>query len=248
MTNTRWLITTPVKDVKNLQNNLSITQRLQMTQECFEWHDLLDPFNIVFPQEENKVALTLENSTVKYLGIFKHHKQISCDQVAASCKHYQKYVTFPDANGKNCTFAKELAWSYNHFRNHVDPSLHENVNREFRQYKSLQQGGPLFLKILLDHLTVSSVGALIITTTTYGIKTMSKGEDIIEVIKLLSSITGTIIAIRDDKEHPLLEHYIQKLLNVFQMTSVNPFNASFAKLQEELVLPRMRLRIEVPNQ
>jgi hypothetical protein len=44
-------------DAENLKNNLSITQRLQLTQECFERYDLLDPCNIIFPSENNRLFL-----------------------------------------------------------------------------------------------------------------------------------------------------------------------------------------------
>ena len=72
------------------------------------------------------------------------------------------------------------------------------------------------------------------TTTTYDIKTMNTGEDIIEVVKLLSSITDTIIGLHNNSEDPLPELYVQKLLKVFQTTSVDVFNSTFRKLEDDL--------------
>ena len=235
------MIESSLKDTESLKSNLSITQRLQMTQDCWELYDLLDPCNIVFPCKSNNAELQKENGTVKFRNLFTHHRRISVSEVAASCEYYQKYVTFKGNKDTTCTFAKELTWSYNHFRSHVDATLYDTVNTEFRLFAAGQQGGPLFLKLLLNQLVVSneaSLEALILTTTTYDIKTMNTSEDIIEVIKLLSSITNTIVAIRDDVDHPLPENYIQKVLKVFQTTSVEAFNSSFKKLEDDLVFNR----------
>ena len=235
------MMTTNVTDAENLKNNLSITQRLQLTQDCFERYDLLDPCNIIFPSENNSAIPLTEDGVVKFRDLFTHHRRLSVPEVAASCEYYQKYVTYQGSDNSKCTFAKELTWSYSHFRTHVESSLYENVNAVFKMFPPVQQGGPLFLKLLLDQLVVSneaSLEALVVTTTTYDIKTMSKDEDIIEVIKLLSSITDTIIAIRDDTEHPLPEKYLQKILKVFQTTSVEKFNTSFQKLEDDLVFNR----------
>ena len=93
------------------------------------------------------------------------------------------------------------------------------------------------MKLLLEYLVVlikEQLATLTMTTTTYDIKTMNTGEDIIEVVKLLSSITDTIIRLRDNSEDLLPELYVQKLLKVFQTTSVDVFNSTFRKLEDDL--------------
>ena len=67
---------------------------------------------------------------------------------------------------------------------------------------------------------------------------MSKGEDNVEVTKLLSSITETIIALRDDEEYPLPEKFVQKMLTVMQTTSVPAFNQGFEMLEQQLKFNR----------
>lgn len=236
------MVNTSVKDIENLKKILSLTQRLKLTKACWEMHDLLDPCNIVFPDPLNPATLELEGGKTKFLDLFDHHRRLSIMDVAASCEFYHKYVQFtlPDSVTKT-TVAKELAWSYSHFRNHVEASLYETVNEEFHLFSAEQQGGPLFLKLLLDQLVVSneaSLDDLVHTTTTYDIKSQSTGEDITAVIKLLDAITETIISIRDDTEKPLPERYVQKIIKVFQTTSVEGFNSSFKQLESDLVFNR----------
>ena len=241
------MISTSVKDIENLKNNLSVTKRLHMTYDCWERYDLLDPCNILFPISNQSAELHLEddgkgNKVAKFRDLFKHHRKITVQEVAASCRYYQLYVTFKDKSNVACTFAKEMAWSYNHFRKNVDDDLFESVNAEFRLFDKAEQGGPLFLKLLLDQLVISNedqLAELVHTTTTYDIKTMNEGENITEVIKLLSSITDTIVALRDNSEDPLPERYIYKMVKVFQTTSVSSFNDTFKALEDDLKYSRL---------
>ena len=235
------MMTTSVKDAENLRTNLSIHQLLEETRACWERYDLLDPCNILFPTTANPVIPELEAGVVKRRDLFAHYRLLTADEVAASCEYYQKYITFKGTTAE-CTFAKELAWSYNYFRNHVETSLFDTINAEFRMYSPSQQGGPLFLKLLLDELVVSNeanLQALILTTTTYDIKSKnSEDEDIVEVVKLLSSISETILAIRNDDQHPLPEQYVQNICKVFQTTSCEAYNTSIRKLEEDVIFNR----------
>ena len=119
-----------VKDIENLRNNLSITQRLNMTRDCWERYNLLDPCNIVFPTTENPAILEKEvnpdgNFVIKTHDLFTHNQKLTPKEVAKSCEYYQKYVTFKGANNKTCTLAKELTWSYNHFCKNVESNLYK---------------------------------------------------------------------------------------------------------------------------
>ena len=95
-----------------------------------------------------------------------------------------------------------------------------------------KQGGPLFLKLLLNQLIFSNkecLQNLVDTTLNYNIKTMTKSKDILEVIKFLSSITNTIIFLCDKNENPLHELYVQN----------NQLNNIFSCLAEDLKYTRL---------
>ena len=144
--------------------------------------------------------------------LFTHFRQLTVNNVAASCKYFAKYVTFPLRDGvSEGNFTNELKWSYAYFQNNVEPRIYELVQADYATFDTLEQGGPLFLKLLLDLLVVSNdanESALVETVFNYNIKTNSKTEDIPQVYRNLSAITDTIMAIRDHKDNPLPNDYV----------------------------------------
>ena len=235
-------INTSFKDPDSLKNNLTLGQRLTKTESVWKSADLLNPCNILFPIGDSASLEEDKDGNIKELYLFTHYRQITADQVAASCKYYAKYVRFPLPNTTELgTFARELEWTYSYFGNNVESRTYEITQKGFQGYEPIEQGGPLFLKLLLDHLVVSndtSESALISTVFSYNIKNLNKTEDIFEVTKLLSAITDTIIAIRDHKDHPLLDDYLQHLTTIFQTSSVEAFNRTFSKLEDDVIYSR----------
>eukprot|EP00536_Pseudo-nitzschia_multiseries_P017995 jgi/Psemu1/53575/gm1.53575_g len=193
-------------DPDSLKISLSLRQRLSHTEVVWKSADLLNPCHILYP---------IKDSTNQ-----------------AKLKYYAKFVQFPITNNQEGTFSCELEWSYNYFRNNTKLRLlYETVQKEFATYDHLEQGGPLFLKLLLDHLIISnnaSEAALIDTAKNYNIQ-QSSDEDILVVTKLVSFITDMIVAIWDHKEHKLPDNYLQSLTKVLYQT------ASFAALQKTII-------------
>ena len=136
------------------------------------------------------------------------------------------------------TFARELAWSYGHFQEHIEGGLVELVNSEFLHFKPVQQGGPLFLKLLLNKLVINnklSLKNLVTTVANYNIKKDYPSKNIFEVVLLLAAATQTIISLCNDEEYPLPEKFVQKMLKVMQTTSVPGFNSNFKTLEDQLM-------------
>ena len=75
--------------------------------------------------------------------------------------------------------------------------------------------------------------ALVDTVFNYNIKNDSKTENIPKVSQSLSAITDTIMAICDHKENSPPDDYVQHLIKIFQTTSVEAFNQTFAKLEDD---------------
>ena len=76
--------------------------------------------------------------------------------------------------------------------------------------------------------------ALVSTVFNYSIKNNHKTEDINEVTCMISSITETIVAIRDHKQNPLPDEYIQHITSIHQTTSVAKFNRTAAELEDDV--------------
>eukprot|EP00536_Pseudo-nitzschia_multiseries_P005532 jgi/Psemu1/12769/gm1.12769_g len=225
-----WL-NTSLKDPESLKNNLWLRQQLNLT-EALLWKstDLLNPCYIIFPISNSAELQTNADNTIKQCYLFTHYHHYYAQSV-----HFR--VPNQDEDG---TFNREFEWSYSYFRKKTDLTrLYETVQKEFQTYDPLEQGGPLFLKLLLvDHLVISNNDAnktalLVDTVKNYNIQQESD-EDIQEVTKLLSTITNTILAIHDHNEHQLPDDYLQYLTKIYQTTtsSVNDFKQTFAKLED----------------
>ena len=92
-------ITTSLKDPDSLQNNFTLSQRLRHTEEAWRNVDMLAPCNILFPTEEEGGLTYRPNGKIKRMYLFIHFRQLTINDVAASCKYYAKYVTFPLRDG-----------------------------------------------------------------------------------------------------------------------------------------------------
>ena len=192
----------------------------------------------MFPTGKGTQLLTNDDGSAKEMYLFTHYWQLTCDQVSASYRYYALNVRYPitsTVNGATITtkgtFHNELKWTYSYFRNNVEPRLYELVQREFVTFEPL--AGPLFFKLLLDHLVLSNdtnEAALVNTVLGYSIKDNHKTEDICEVTQLLSSITETVAAIQNHKENPLSDDYLQYITTILQTISVPKFNRDFAQL------------------
>ena len=95
----------------------------------------------------------------------------------------------------------------------------------------------MFLKLLPDRLVLSNDAndtALVDTVFNYSIKNNSKAKNSLEVSQNLSAITDTIMVIRNHKENPLPDGYVQHLTSTYQTTSVEAYNRFFAKLEDNV--------------
>eukprot|EP00536_Pseudo-nitzschia_multiseries_P015569 jgi/Psemu1/43086/gm1.43086_g len=174
-------IYTSIKNPDSLRSNLSLRQRLNHTQAIWNSANLLNPCSILFPTANTARLKTNANGKITQVYLFTNHWHVTSDQVAESCKYYAQHVNLVPPRKAEGTFA--------------------------------QQGGPLFLTLLLDHLLISndaSEAALVKIVKNYKIQQNWK-EDIPEVTKLISSITATVMTIRDHKAHQLPDDYFRNL-------------------------------------
>eukprot|EP00536_Pseudo-nitzschia_multiseries_P014043 jgi/Psemu1/37351/gm1.37351_g len=197
------VVNSSLKASSRLKINLSIRQKLNHTEAIWKSADLLNPCHIIYPIDDSTNLVRLKVNS----------------DVAAS------------VNDQEETFSCELEWSYSYFRNNTELRLrYKTVQKNFATYEPQEQGGPLFLKLLLDHPIISndtSKAALVDTIKNCNIQ-QNLDEDIPKVTKLLSLITDMIVAtsIQDHKEHELPDNYIQSLVKVYQTTSMDQFKPS----------------------
>lgn len=229
-------ITVSVNDPEKMTNTHSIAKILAENKRNLLKYDLLDVFTIVAPHSEsftigndNYGQLEMKNATepVQY-DLFTDYLRLTPEQVGASSKWYSGFVPEEELMQEN------LNWSLAYYERNVEKALFSKVHANLMSYPSDEQGGPLFLKLLLDRVTTTSqanLAALKHIVETYRIKISCKGEDIETVVSLFTAVFDNISSLGNGE---LPDESTKKLLRIFQSTSVPAFNDLFQKQEQEL--------------
>ena len=236
-------ITVSVNDPQKMTNTRSLAELLTEHKRNLVKYDLLDVYNIVFPltdsfddQASNYGLLRMRNGAPDQQNLFTHYLKLSVNDVAESSRWYSSFVD-------DIHTQEDLNWSLAYYEKNVESDLYSKVYAKMSTYPYNAQGGPLFLKILLDLVTTSSEGNLKVLETildTYQIKKSSAGEDIELVVGLFTSIIETILALRNDD---LPSDAVRKLLKIFQTTSVDDFNNQFDEMERSYVRTSIRAQL-----
>jgi hypothetical protein len=127
--------------------------------------DLLDVYNIVFQKkscfkdqdpEEGQLEeeTTVDGNKIKTMNPFDNYLKLTPEQVALSLRYYSVFV--PEAN----CYYEDLDWSLAYYEKNVEPDLFTKVHGTMLKYDPDSQGGPLFLKLLLDRVSTSGDSTL----------------------------------------------------------------------------------------
>ena len=247
-------ITISVNDPEKMTNTYSLANIMAENQRNLAKYDLLDVFTIIYPKkgcfeeyhpQEGELELDPLHGGLKTKKLFEDYLRITPEEVAESSKYYSLYVP------EDQRTQEDLDWSLAYYEKNVKPELYSKVYGVMLRYEPDAQGGPLFLKLLLDRVTTSgesTLKAMLNTLKTYSIKTSCAGEDVDKVAGIFSSIIDNIDALSNGE---LPTDTVDSLLNLFQTTSVPVFNSKFKKLQEDLadaeinseIDPNYRLRV-----
>jgi hypothetical protein len=229
-------ITVSVNDPEKMTNTHSIAKILAENKRNLLKYDLLDVFTIIVPHSgafdadsDSYGRLEMKNETepVQY-DLFTDYLRLTPQQVGASSKWYSGFV--PDEE----LMQENLNWSLAYYERNVEKALFDKVHANLMNYPSDEQGGPLFLKLLLDRVTTTSqanLAALKHIVDSYRIKTSCKGEDIETVVSLFTAVFDNISSLGNGD---LPDDSTKKLLRIFQSTSVPSFNDLFQKQEQEL--------------
>ena len=148
--------------------------------------------------------LTLNpDGTPMIRSLLHSFRNTKIEQVAISNAWYATFGFFRHTDKTDHSLAQELTWSQLHFKNHVNPILHSDIEARIKEYPSSEQGGPLYFIILMDEILTSnenSLQALEATIKTYNIASDGK-DDLRSCVKLIKAVCKTIIAMRDDGSH-----------------------------------------------
>lgn len=191
-----------MKDVNRLDQARGIDDNIRQCAQFLEMYDIMQPFDIVYPKDPalKLVTLKVKGGSPVVKSLLNNFCNLSIEQVALSSSWYSKFGSFTDSAGDTQSFGRDLSWSLLHFKEHVDPVLHNDIELRLQSFKKEEQGGPLYFILLMDEIVTSneqSRAALEGTVKIYNIAN-DGNDDLPACIKLLKAVTRSIVVIRAD--------------------------------------------------
>ena len=230
-----------------LEESHGLDKNIRHLRTFLESYDISALHTIVRPVDSKLRICTLKTRDGVAItdDLLTNYRTISLKTVAHSTAWYNKYGFYMDAQNKRQTLGRDMSWSLLHFKQHVQPSLHTDVEFALHQYPPIQQGELLYFVILMGQLVLSneqSCAALVSLVQTYNIATDGK-DNLLRVIKLLRSATKSIILMRSDKSNRrqhLPDLYVKHILKVLQTSSVPNFTHRIKQYDDLLEFQRFK--------
>ena len=207
-----------LEDADKLDDAYNLDVLIKYTKQSHYIYDMQDVFLIVYPKTGNQA------NVVDYTkDLYTEYPDITIEDVARSNEWYRTWM-----NEK--WFVQNLQLTHNFFQNNVSDDLWMKVSETYETFSSGEKGGPLFFIIMMNHLlsdTEEAASALVTKVKTFEIRKIT-GEDIYKVVSLLRGAINRLTYI-----HKLPEEMVKILLQVFQTTSVDDFNATFSLIEKQ---------------
>lgn len=146
-----------INDPEKMTNTCNLSTLLIENKKNLLRYDLLAPYSIITP---NRNAFTsgdpdygkLEldsNNKPRQQDLFPDYLKLTINQVAQSYKWYSAFVPTDQS------IQEDLSWSLLYYKKNVDSNLYLKVYSKLIRNEAAAQGGPLFLKLLLDSVTTT---------------------------------------------------------------------------------------------
>ena len=190
---------------------------------------LEDVFNIVFLVLNNDAITANLVRPLKSVKLIDDYLLVTSKQVAQSCEWYRTYTH------DNDQLHNDLSLLLSYFSKNVESQVLHRVNQILKEgFSVIQNGGPLFLKLLISEITVtndSTRANIVVLIKLYKIKNKHPGEDIKEVVSYLHPIINTLHTICKGS---LPEKFVDDFTTIFITTSFDNFNNLFKTLKQSV--------------
>ena len=221
------LVTVAVDDPEALKNTYDLGRMLQASKDRLTTYDMLEPFNILIPDKDDPEDM----SKMETKNLFTMHSEITMKQVAASNKFYATRLKPPVAEW----LRQNLQVSQQYFENNSSTAMVAKVLERSNQFDKAEQGGPLFFKIMIDHLLITSRDA--VSTLLKAVKKMDisriPGEDVSQAVSLITGAYNYLKNLEEinHKAAALPSDFVVDVMKVFQTTSDAEFNELFTSMK-----------------
>jgi hypothetical protein len=194
--------------------------------------DMVDVFErVLLPTAAN------DKGVLSLRSLLANYSTMTVNECRASVEHYRLY-----GQGYHL---QNLDWSQEMLERSCEDDLRNKILEKSMDIPAIQMGGPTFLTLIMHEVTSTtedSIRALTSRITNMKL-TNFKGED---VTKAASQLRGAIAALEIVNQVP--HDIVERLLDIFQTTSVVEFNATFRVMRiQQRTLGMNFVRAEIMN-
>ena len=224
---TKFILPDPKADEEILQRTQTISNLLDNLRRHLQKYDLIDCFRLVIPTKFNQFGEVIGNDLylnqqgiIVTIDLLKHYAQIDEPQVLASVTFLRKYGQDYDL--------QNLDWTNELMINVCDPILSSKINERLAGYSIKSQGGPLFLYLMLQLIiSTSEETSKALLSRLDNLKIYQiEGENVLNVVSLVRKAVERLELV-----HKLPDNILEKLLDIFQTSSIKDFNSLFAAMK-----------------
>jgi hypothetical protein len=234
-------LVTPVWDTDDvMEETLSLATKLERIQEHCRAYDFADVFNVVKLEPGADPAVDPPR-VVSSMNLFSNWIELTPADVAKSNEWYRQYVD----RAAHPWIPENLDIRYHFLSDCCDVALWNEIYETYKTYPASQQGGPLFLIILLKSVQKNNdtcLQNLVNRLRNLKVNEM-EGENVGRLCMLTSGLIDRLQGASKYTTPDGVTHYahipddfIKILLKMFQTTSVPDFNAIFAGLERDLMV------------
>ena len=225
--NTIFILPDPKADDEILTRTQTIANLLDNLRRHLQKFDMLDCFRLVVPtqldHQGNVIGPHLyldPHNNIVTIDLIKNYANLDEPQVVTSVTYLRKYGR--DFDIENVDWFQEL------MINVCDPILSSKINERLTGYSIKNQGGPLFLYLMLQLIiSTSEVASKALITRLDNLKIYQiEGENVLNVVSLVRKALERLELV-----HQVPENILDRLLDIFQTSSVKDFNSLFAAMK-----------------
>jgi hypothetical protein len=221
-------------DPDKLDDTYNLASAIDQMKENHLKYDLHDVFTILI------LDPTDPTNVIKQVDLYTDYGSVTADDVALSNRFYSTMIRDP-SNAIN----ENLKLTKTYLSNNTDDNLVLKINETYLSYPESDRGGPLFFKLLMDLLQNNSAEAAeYLVNVVKNLKiTNFPGENILKVVSLIRGAVKRLTNLKDATgQSALPKDLADKLLDVFQTSSVEDFNSLFKHFRLQSQIATFRLK------
>jgi Zinc knuckle len=210
-------VNTKIEDPETLKNTYNLQNLLNEARRNLLKYDMIQPFMIVEEEEDLEAGV----KTYKTTDLFVDYANVTVKTVADSNKWYRTKPKDPKP------FDEDLNISYDYLFKNTDYALQIKVLEKYNSYEPVFRGGSLFLKLVLDEITMTSTGAVEYLVSQVRKLNISEiqGQDVSKAVSMIRGAHMRLCHIKnpETKRNSVPDTFAKDVLNVMKTCTVPDF-------------------------